>query len=681
MTDKAKSPQTGQLVRRAFSVMPPSSPDDGRTLEFSFASDEPYRRWFGYEVLGMKEGEIDLSRMQDRAPMLLDHRNEVEYQIGVVEKVWLDGDKAKCRVKLFDGYGPQGSRATSFLNVLEQGAGGKISVGYVVNEYKPMDEKIDDTPVQRAVNWTPMEVSAVAVPADDSVGVGKSLPTETKQETEKMSEAATTAPEAQPSAETKAAPTPAPAAPAPAVTVVDNGKVRADILAIAQSDKYAPYGAEKLAMVELAKADPSVEAFRAGLMEAMIADAKPTKGAAYGNMPQEESRKFDFGNFRRALIHRLNGDLKSAEKEGGFEIEFSMEHTKALQASGLKQVQGFAIPIGTFADCAARAGALSTRVSSVNPNADTSGTTIGQGDLRGTDHRGDLFVEHLYNASAFLGNGATVMEGLQGNIEFPREGTVISTAWEKENAAHTPTDPTFSQTMLTPKRLSAGVVRTRQLLLQSDPSIDRILMRELTEGMAEAEDAAIIAADGTGDAPTGIVKELTDDAPGQIYVPQDNPDRTGGNAPFSSANVGYKPILADVVALETLLTGSNVSTRRGRYFLNAKTVGLLKTTQVAKDTNGVFLIDMRSPGMLNGYPYTVSNNVRSDRARGTGTGFSEMIFCDPSEVLVAHWGGASIQIDPYTQLDRDNVRMFIHRYVDIAVRRRESFAYTTAIAT
>lgn len=670
MPDKA--PETGQVTHRAFGI---DGPDEAgsRALEFSFASEDPYRRWFGYEVLGLQEGEVDLSRLNDRAPMLVDHRNEVGSQIGVVEKAWLDDGKGRCQVKLFDGYTEQGAKASGFLDILRQGSGGKISVGYTVDKYEKLDDEIDGEPVFRAVKWTPMEVSGVAVPADDTVGVGKSQPIATENSERgdrKMSEAAQaaeTAP-AQPVAETKAAAPEAQPAPAPAV-VVDNGKVRADILAIAESDAYAPYGAEKLAMRELAKPSPSVEGFRAALMDEMVKGSQPSQGERlYGRIGVEESRKFNFGNLRRALVHRLNGNHKEAEKVGGFEMEFGAEFTRELGAGGLKEAKGFSIPIGAFAMEAVRSGAILNRVSSVNPNAETSGTTVGQGELRGTDHRADLFVEALYNASAFLGNGATVMEGLQGNLEFPREGTVIQASWRQENEEHRPTDPTFSDTMMTPKRLSAGVVRTRQLLLQSDPSIDRILMRELTEGMAEAEDGAIIAADGTGNAPTGIMKEMADlSGTPQTVKPA-----------YSNANSGFAPNHDFIVSFETLLNEKNVNTRRARYFVNAKTMGKLKTTKIDAGS-GIFLVDGRAPGMLNSYPVVVSNQLRSDRSRGTGRNFSEMIFCDPAEVLVGHWGGASISIDPYSQLDRDNVRMFVHRYVDFAVRRRESFAVNQAL--
>ena len=693
MSEEIKSPETGTVVRRQFSVTAPRESGE-RMLEFSFASEDPYRRWFGYEVLGLKPDEVRMGRLEDKAPMLLDHRNQVEYQIGVVTKAWIDDKVGRVECKLFDGYTRQGSRASDFLEILRQGAGGKISVGYVVHKFsdEPVDE-IDGVPVFRAVDWEPMEVSAVAVAADDGVGVGKAAPEQVQQEA-KMPEAVnpagdTAKQEAAPEAAVRSADTGVgAAAPAPAV-VRDNGAARAEILAIAQSEKFAKYGAEKLAMAELAKSEPSVEGFRAQLMDQMVDASLPTKGADVdGGVPVEDQRKFSLGNLVRAMLHQQDGDFAKAEKVGGFELALTKAHTDRAVSQGIP-IEGHAFPIGVLAEDAARMGALSTRVSSVGGLESTQA----QGELRGTDHRGDLFVEHLYNASAFLGEGATVMEGLVGNINVPYEDTVIQAEWLNEGEAKSPTDPRFGTFMMTPHRLSAGVVRTRQLLLQSDPSIDRILMRELVMAMAIAEDYAIInGTGGTTKQPQGLMtaQVATSAAPrGVNQLPESRQGASAGtvaSGTFAHAN-GSALTWADIVALESEITAQNLSMDGMRYWFNSKTVGKLKTTQIATGTNGVFIIDLRAPGMVNGHRYRMTNQLHSTLQGGgsqasrnrprdpvqSGDVFSQCVAGHAENIYVGHWGGASVQIDPYSRLDRDEVRLFIHRYVDFALKRPQAF--------
>ena len=64
---------------------------DGADLvvEMAFASELPYERWWGVEILGHDRGECDLGWVASgRAPFLKDHRTSE--QIGVVSRAWLD---------------------------------------------------------------------------------------------------------------------------------------------------------------------------------------------------------------------------------------------------------------------------------------------------------------------------------------------------------------------------------------------------------------------------------------------------------------------------------------------------------------------------------------------------------------------------------------------------------------
>ena len=70
---------------------------ENRTLTVSFASEVPYKRWFGYEVIDVMS--LDLERLNSKAPLLYNHDDD-KY-IGVVEKAWVDGltKKAYARVR------------------------------------------------------------------------------------------------------------------------------------------------------------------------------------------------------------------------------------------------------------------------------------------------------------------------------------------------------------------------------------------------------------------------------------------------------------------------------------------------------------------------------------------------------------------------------------------------------
>jgi hypothetical protein len=74
---------------------------DERTIDLSVSSDVPYARWWYYEILDHSEGAVDLSRMNDGAMSLYNHKRD-DY-LGVIEKAWLDGGKLYNTIR-FDSH-------------------------------------------------------------------------------------------------------------------------------------------------------------------------------------------------------------------------------------------------------------------------------------------------------------------------------------------------------------------------------------------------------------------------------------------------------------------------------------------------------------------------------------------------------------------------------------------------
>ena len=66
-----------------------------RTVELSFSSETEVGRWFGVEILDHSPGAIEFSRLNTRAPFLMDHNSRD--QVGVVENAWLDQSQRKGR--------------------------------------------------------------------------------------------------------------------------------------------------------------------------------------------------------------------------------------------------------------------------------------------------------------------------------------------------------------------------------------------------------------------------------------------------------------------------------------------------------------------------------------------------------------------------------------------------------
>ena len=139
--------------------------EDERRVSMALSSEEPVDRSFGTEVLEHSSEAIDLSFLASgRAPLLLDH--DPQKQVGVIESVDLDGSARRLRATV--RFGKNGLAKEAFDDVVD-GIRANVSIGYAINK---MERKDKDTYV--AKSWRPVEASLVSIPADVSVGVGRS---------------------------------------------------------------------------------------------------------------------------------------------------------------------------------------------------------------------------------------------------------------------------------------------------------------------------------------------------------------------------------------------------------------------------------------------------------------------------------------------------------------------------
>lgn len=145
--------------------------EETRTVRVGVSSEQPVKRDFGMEVMDHRAGSMNLEFLNSgRAPLLLDH--DMERQIGVVESVELDEDARRLRAVVRFGKGAMASEV--FTDVVD-GIRQNISVGYRIDSRV---EQEDDPEDYYRVSTTPMEISIVSIPADQSslVGVGRSNP-------------------------------------------------------------------------------------------------------------------------------------------------------------------------------------------------------------------------------------------------------------------------------------------------------------------------------------------------------------------------------------------------------------------------------------------------------------------------------------------------------------------------
>lgn len=160
---------SGERVLREASVLPATLNPTKRTVELVWSTGAQVRR---FDILGeyleeldMSAGAVDLSRLNNGAPLLDSHDNTtLAAVVGVVERAWLSGSDGRAVVRFAEG----DERAEAIWRKVQQGVIRNVSVGYRVEAWK--ESRRDGKRVLRAVKWTPLELSAVAVPADAGAG-------------------------------------------------------------------------------------------------------------------------------------------------------------------------------------------------------------------------------------------------------------------------------------------------------------------------------------------------------------------------------------------------------------------------------------------------------------------------------------------------------------------------------
>lgn len=150
--------------------------EENRTVEMSFASETPCLDWWGdKEILRCNDEAMNTERFAGGVmPILFNHKRDAV--IGKPTRIWTESGRAYAEIQF-----AQTEEAEKIMGLVKDGFIRGVSVGYRVNEWTVVEkgQKSADGiegPAWIASRWEVFEASIVTVPADASVGVGRSLP-------------------------------------------------------------------------------------------------------------------------------------------------------------------------------------------------------------------------------------------------------------------------------------------------------------------------------------------------------------------------------------------------------------------------------------------------------------------------------------------------------------------------
>lgn len=157
----------GTKVEREFVIERDGAIDElARTAWLSIASEEPYERWWGVEILEVRKDAIRDARLKSGAPLLVGH--DSDRQVGVVEAYEITPAK---KLRVLARFSKSAYAEEIWQDVLD-GIRRNTSVGYIIHDLV-LERQQEDVSTYRVTDWEPLEGSIVAVPADHTVGVGR----------------------------------------------------------------------------------------------------------------------------------------------------------------------------------------------------------------------------------------------------------------------------------------------------------------------------------------------------------------------------------------------------------------------------------------------------------------------------------------------------------------------------
>ncbi|HFV3959021.1 TPA: phage major capsid protein [Escherichia coli] len=528
--------------------------NDQYEFEIAFSSTQPYQRQFWDEqnqemvvldeILVHTPEAVDLSRLNNNAPLLFNHN--FDNHIGVVCDARIDADNVGRALVKFSKHG---TLANDIRNKVIEGTMEKISVGYDIKEYH-----IDYAKSQLIVSkWIPHEISWVTVPADDSVGLNRSLNTitvnlgakrdMTKEQIEEIKE------EQEPA------------------------QVEEEKIEVAERSEEDELEIREIAR-ELNINEDDEEFKRALTNKEITPEAFRTK--ALNNLVNAQRNNEQIKDSKMEKTFDLNNVIRSlvdGAALGANEAEYSaMAATAAMQRG--RAARGGSVFVPAAAMRAASEGNTKATLTAV------------------TDEKllTESYIEMLLPASCLGRLGVTVLSGLNSPIAVPKmtASSVDAFGFVDENGAAPESKAEFANVKMAPKTFAGGNPISRQSL-KTVPNIATLITDHINKAVRIKLEQLILSDKDNTRGPAGLVKQLVD----------------GGRVAKKTA-FSYKDLLKEIAAL----TDAGVPAQAIKFAMSGATAAELESTPKSDrgDAQGFIMEN----GKIAGYEVVTSGVIPAD---------------------------------------------------------------------
>jgi HK97 family phage major capsid protein/HK97 family phage prohead protease len=669
---------------------------DAHTVTMAVSSETPVDRYYGQEILSHGKGAVRTDRLSGGVSLLYNH--DYDQLLGRSQSFELgEPIHVTCR------FGTSALAAEKELDVAADILV-DVSIGYIVYEWDIVEDK-NGVRTYTAVDWEILEVSLVTVPADPTVGVGRSSDVAPKirsfrkvdddsssedddgnddaeeqgdddgAESERTTDTTVADPTPQPSEPTPTTPTPARSVPMSTEVIANPAADNAARVAgLNNLRTLYPNEFSERALKAAVDLDTPLDAVKRSISDTIISagdrNTVPTiADDIFGGMSERELGQYSLRNVYAAAVNRaIPGSFSDPGSEAGFEREVGETLRKAASARGVTGLGGgILIPSASSRASAMIRAAQRTLASGGNAGQFTNVTTV-EADP----------IELLRSRTAVLALGARMMTGLFGTISMPRQTGAATSSWVSEGSAVASTDPSLDAISISPKPLMIASSYYRNLLAQSRLAVDSFLAQDRDRVLALSLDTAALAGSGVAPIPLGLLN--------QAGLPAILAGTTRAATGVVTPGLGGVPMTyVDFNDMEASISMANADIGAMGWLTTPKVRAAARSTPQIPGTASQFVWPNSKPdgrgiqeGPLGYNALCTSNALLTGFTANSVANLHAVILGVWDQIIIGDWGLSEIVVDPYTGASSQMIKITENAYFDTNVRHLAAFCACTS---
>ena len=342
-----------------------------------------------------------------------------------------------------------------------------------------------------------------------------------------------------------------------------------------------------------------------------------SRQAQMGGSAVSEAKEINRVNKSFSLSRAVNAVALGKALEGA-EAEWAQEAGREMQSRGLNMSGQIGIPgsalfrAGAADDFQAGSGDGSGFVATAVPGA----------------------IDALRTPTMAERIGVTTINNATANLQFPRVSAKAAGTAETEVSADADSGLEMDDVTLTPNRVAAKTLWSKQLMLQGGAAVDALISRELSAGINETIDKAVFAAAVAGAGDTNAV----------------------------AGALGY----TDITDAEKAVLAAGGDLSRCAWIGSPSAMSIVKGEAAVPSIRAVV-----ENNQLDGFTTYFTPNLADTAGAEAGT----LLFGDyAAGMLLAFFGGIDLLVDPYSNAGTAQIALHVNKFYDTAVRQAGALA-------